>query len=110
MSTSNQTVKYIKIASTQDIKDGEIQQFTVQGKIIAVANIGGEFFAIDDTCTHAQCSLAEQGFLDGISIVCGCHGAMFDVTTGRVLSLPAPIDLRSYPVKVEQGYILVALS
>lgn len=97
----------IKVAETSDIPNGNIKSFTVSGKRIAIANVNGQFFAIDDTCTHAQCSLGDEGILDGSTIICGCHGASFDVASGKVLSLPAPKDVESYKVKVRQGNILV---
>jgi nitrite reductase/ring-hydroxylating ferredoxin subunit len=53
----------------------------VRGTRIAVANVGGTYYAFDDTCTHEQCSLAE-GDLAGTTVTCMCHGAEFDVRTG----------------------------
>jgi nitrite reductase/ring-hydroxylating ferredoxin subunit len=61
---------------------------------VAVANVGGELHAFDDTCTHRGCSLA-QGTLEGTVVTCPCHGSQFDVTTGAVVRGPA-----TEPVKV----------
>ena len=102
-------MSYIQVAKVSEIPKGSIKSFTTQGKKIAIANIDGEFFAIADTCSHEQCSLGTEGFLDGSSIICGCHGASFDVTNGKALSLPAPSDVVSYKIKVENGDVLIEL-
>lgn len=101
--------KYVKVLSLTDLPSGSMKTVMVRGKKIALANIGGEFFAVDDTCSHAQCSLGSEGFLDGNVVTCGCHGAQFDVTNGKVMSFPASTDVRSYPVKIEREDILVEI-
>lgn len=98
---------YVKIAAAGDIPPNTKKTVLWGGKKLAIANIDGTFFAVDDTCTHEECSLGTEGFLDGNSLVCGCHGSMFDVTTGKVLSLPAVVDLKTYEVKVENGEVWV---
>ena len=98
---------FVKIATTTEIRSGSMKTVLVSGRRIALANVDGEFFAIDDTCTHAECSLGSEGFLDGSIVTCGCHGSTFDVTTGKVLSLPAPSDVASFEMKVENGEIFV---
>jgi 3-phenylpropionate/trans-cinnamate dioxygenase ferredoxin subunit len=101
------TTRRVTVAKTSDIKPGELAAFDVEGVRIAVANTDGRFFAIDDTCTHEQCSLAGEGTLDGTVVTCGCHGAQFDVTTGAVLAPPAPEPVKSYPLHVDQGHLVV---
>lgn len=100
---------FTKALKTSELPSGIKKTVVLAGKKIALANVDGEFFAIDDTCTHEQCSLGTEGFLDGSVIVCGCHGAQFDVTNGKVLSLPAPTDVASYETKIEDDYVFVAL-
>ena len=75
---------------------------------IAVFRVGEEFFATDDTCTHAKFSLSE-GYIEGEEIVCALHEARFCLRTGRVLSPPATVALRTYAVKVEGDDILVEM-
>jgi nitrite reductase/ring-hydroxylating ferredoxin subunit len=101
------TTRFVTVAKTADIKPGELVAFEVEGVRIAVANADGRFFAIDDTCTHEQCSLAAEGTLEGTVVTCGCHGAQFDVTTGAVLAPPAPESIRAYPLHVDQGNLVV---
>jgi nitrite reductase/ring-hydroxylating ferredoxin subunit len=98
---------FVKTIPVAELSPGMKKTVVAAGKKLAIANVDGEFFAIDDTCTHEQCSLGTEGFLDGNVIICGCHGAQFDITDGKVLSLPAPTDVKSYETKVENGDILV---
>lgn len=100
---------FIKALSVSDIPLGSMKTVLVGGKKIAVANVDGEFFAIGDTCSHEQCSLGSEGFLDSNVVTCGCHGAQFDVTSGKVMSLPALTDVASYPVKIEGRDVMVAI-
>lgn len=96
------------IASTTDIENGAMKTFEIDGKKVAIAQLDGEYFAIADTCSHAQCSLGE-GFLDGKRVICPCHGSTFDVSSGKVLSLPATVNVASYPLKVEGNDILIQI-
>lgn len=98
---------FIKVARTTEIRLGGMKTVFVSGKKIAIANVDGEFFAIDDECSHEECSLGSEGFLDGNVVICGCHGSNFDVTTGKVLSLPAMTDVGRYDVKVDNGEIFI---
>ena len=102
-------VEFIAVIKTSELPSGSMKTVTVAGKRIAVANVDGEYFAVDDTCTHAQCALGSEGFLDGATITCGCHGAQFDATTGKVLALPAAADIPSYRVKVEGDEVMVSV-
>lgn len=101
------TTRSMTVARISDIKPGELGAFDVDGVRIAVANADGRYFAIDDTCTHEQCSLAAEGTLEGTVVTCGCHGAQFDVTTGAVLAPPAPEPVKSYPLHVDQGTLVI---
>jgi 3-phenylpropionate/trans-cinnamate dioxygenase ferredoxin component len=103
------TTRTVTIAKTSDVKPGELAVFEVGGVRIAVANADGRFFAIDDTCTHEQCSLAEEGTLEGTVVTCGCHGAQFDVTTGAVLAPPALEPVKAYPLRVDRDDLLVEI-
>jgi 3-phenylpropionate/trans-cinnamate dioxygenase ferredoxin component len=84
----------------------ELAAFDVSGNRIAIASVGGAFYAFGDTCTHQGCSLAE-GDLEGQIVTCPCHGSQFEVTTGDVLRGPAREPVRSYPVSLESGALRV---
>jgi 3-phenylpropionate/trans-cinnamate dioxygenase ferredoxin component len=99
--------KMVSVGKAAAIRPGELVAFDVDGVRIAVANAGGELFAVDEMCTHEQCSLVEEGTLDGTVVTCGCHGAQFDLTTGQVLAPPAVEPLKVYRVQVDAGEVVV---
>lgn len=97
----------IIVGKITDIPPGKMQKIAADGKEIIVVNIDGNFYAMNDTCTHAGASLSE-GNLDGHVVTCGWHGAKFDCKTGNLSAFPAKIkDLQSYKVTVESGNIFL---
>lgn len=96
----------IKIAETSAVAPGKVMYVQVEDKRLALCNVDGQFYLIDDVCTHDGGSL-DQGQLIGPLIECPRHGARFDVRTGRVRALPAILPLKTYPVTVEDGAVLV---
>lgn len=90
-----------------DISEGKLHKISIDGKDILVTNIGGSYYAMDDTCTHSGASLSE-GKLEGTSAICGWHGAQFDCKTGKLEKFPAKInDLKSYKVVVEADDVFI---
>lgn len=98
---------FVNVLKKSDLAPGKKKSVFVSGKRIMIANVGGEFFAMDDMCTHAGCSLGSEGSLDGSIVTCGCHGGQFDVKTGKVVALPPEIDEKVYDVKVEGDDVMV---
>ena len=96
----------VTVAKTSAIPDGQMKEFRIAGRVITVANVGGEYMAFDGICTHEHCSLA-GGFLDGFTLTCYCHGAQFDIRKGDVLAPPAKEPLSVYPVSVDGDNIQV---
>ncbi len=92
------------------IPDGGMVCVSISGKQIVIHRDGDSWHAFDDQCTHAECSLSAEGFIDGDAVVCGCHGASFDLTTGDVLSLPGTKALHTYPVRIDGDDILVTIT
>jgi len=90
---------FLKVAKTDEINPGQARLIDVKGQQIALFNIDGDFFAIDNMCTHEEASLAE-GEISGHEVTCPLHGAKFDVRTGEVLGPLAYDDVGSYPVRV----------
>ena len=99
---------FVTVAKTSDVEPGKVRVYEVNGRRIALCNVGGTFYAIDDVCTHDGGPL-DQGVLEGDQIECPRHGARFDVKTGRALTLPAVMPVRSYPVQVEGDEVRVAV-
>jgi 3-phenylpropionate/trans-cinnamate dioxygenase ferredoxin subunit len=91
--------KYVKAASTNEIAPGQARLVNLAGKEIALFNIEGTFFALENACTHEEGPLAE-GEIEGHEVTCPWHGARFDVRTGQVLSAPAFEDVAHYNVRV----------
>ncbi|KPK21079.1 MAG: hypothetical protein AMJ76_03685 [Dehalococcoidia bacterium SM23_28_1] len=99
---------FIKVAETSDIPAGRVKVVVVSDRHIALCNVDGQFYAVDDLCTHDGGSL-DQGELQGDVIECPRHGARFSVRTGKVLALPAVKALNTYPLTVEGSEIRVAV-
>jgi 3-phenylpropionate/trans-cinnamate dioxygenase ferredoxin subunit len=97
---------FVTVAKTTDIPVGQVRVFSVDGLEVAIANVDGAFYAIDDVCTHDGGPLGE-GTLFGDLVECPRHGARFDVKTGRVRALPAVVPVHTYVVKVEGDEIMV---
>lgn len=95
----DEQLEYIPVATTEEIKPGERMLMEIDGEPVAVFNIGGKYFAIKDVCSHDDGPVAE-GPLDGHQIECPRHGARFDIRNGKVLTLPAVVDIPAYPVRV----------
>ena len=98
---------FIKVATVGEIPPGSAKQVTLDGRKVAVVNVKGAIYAIDDVCTHEDESLS-AGPVVGEIITCPKHGSRFHLPTGRVLSLPAVRPVNTYAVKVEGDDILLA--
>jgi nitrite reductase (NADH) small subunit/3-phenylpropionate/trans-cinnamate dioxygenase ferredoxin subunit len=90
---------FVKVATVQEVPPGKSKQAKAGGKTLAIFNVNGTFFAIDDTCPHRGASLWE-GEIEGPYVTCPWHAATFDVTTGAHLSPPARSDVACYKVQV----------
>ena len=93
-----------KIGGTDDIQAGNARSYQVGEERIAVCNVSGTFYAINDVCTHDGGPL-DQGVLEGAVITCPRHGAKFDVITGEAVQMPAVIPVKTYPVEIEDDTI-----
>jgi 3-phenylpropionate/trans-cinnamate dioxygenase ferredoxin subunit len=103
--------EFVQAAKTTDIPDESGVCVNVNGRRVALFHVGEAFYAIDDTCTHEEASLSEGTLYldeDEPQIECPKHGAIFDIATGQVLSLPAVKSVNSYETKVEGDDILVS--
>lgn len=101
--------EFHKIAAADELAPGEIKQYTVEDRPVALCNVSGEFHAFEDICTHQFAHLSEGEF-EGERVKCPLHGASFDVKTGEAKSLPAVKPVPKHEVKVEGGNIYVALN
>ncbi len=100
--------EFVKVAKASEIAPGEARAVEAGGKRIALFNVDGTFYAIDDTCTHKGGPLSE-GMVVDTEVTCPWHGAVYDVTSGAVLGAPAPRAVARYNVRVEGEDIEIEL-
>jgi 3-phenylpropionate/trans-cinnamate dioxygenase ferredoxin subunit len=94
------------VAATEAFGPGEVRVVDVDGTQVAVFNIEGAYYAIEDVCTHDGGELA-SGSLEGDEVVCPRHGARFCVRTGEAMSAPAWEPTATFPVRVDNGMVQV---
>src|SRR5215470_16479185 len=99
----------VVVGKTTEIGPGDRKIIQAEGTFIAVFNVGGKYYAIEDVCSHDDGPVAE-GDLDGFEIECPRHGARFDIRNGRVLSFPAITSIRSFNVAVNGDEVVVDVS
>lgn len=91
------------------LKIGKTKRLTLAtGKRILLCNVDGEFYAVDDQCTHGDASLY-LGCLKGERIHCSLHGGEFNVKTGEAVMEPAEVPLKTYAVSLEKGRIYITV-
>jgi nitrite reductase (NADH) small subunit/3-phenylpropionate/trans-cinnamate dioxygenase ferredoxin subunit len=99
--------EFVKVATTDQLTPGQGMTIQVNGEYVALFNVDGTFYAIDDTCPHSGGPLG-QGFLEDCVVTCPWHGWRFNVTTG-VSPIVSSISVKKYEVTVEGNDVLVAV-
>jgi nitrite reductase/ring-hydroxylating ferredoxin subunit len=99
-------MKYIKVASTKNLPSGEKINAKIGNKEILVINLNDNYYAIGNICTHKGCKLSNGTLIEG-KIECPCHGSVFDIKNGKVMSGPAKKSEPVFKVKIEGDQILV---
>ncbi len=94
----------VKVLKLSEIVENTSNLVEVGDKKIAVFNVGGKIYAIDDTCSHAEASLSEGEVFDCI-VECPLHGAEFDLKTGEATTLPATKPVITYKTDVDDEYL-----
>jgi len=97
---------WLDVAAADELPPGAKKLIESEAGPIAVFNVDGEFFAIEDLCSHDGGDLA-SGRCDGDQIICPRHGARFCIRTGKALTRPAYEDIETFPVQVEAGVVQV---
>ena len=98
----------ITLGKTSEIEEGQGKCFVANGAKIAVFKQDGEFYALDDLCTHADAPLSD-GWLNKGCVACPWHGAEFDLKTGAAMNLPATEPVKTYKVTVEGDDLKIEL-
>ena len=96
----------IALCRTEEIAPGTALKVETAGLTLAVFNLNGHFFAMDDACSHGPGSLSE-GYIEGEEIECDFHNGRFNIKTGEVTSPPCMIAQKIYPVTVADGQVFI---
>jgi 3-phenylpropionate/trans-cinnamate dioxygenase ferredoxin component len=99
--------RYVRVCRVMEISPGTAKMVKVEGKLIAIFNLNGNFFATEDNCPHEGGPLS-SGFIEGENVICPWHGATFHIIGGKTLEPPAgekmgpPVDkgVACYPVRI----------
>jgi 3-phenylpropionate/trans-cinnamate dioxygenase ferredoxin subunit len=97
---------FVRVASVKELKAGEMKPVEAGGMEILLVNLGGEFYAIGNRCTHMSCLLSD-GKIEGENVRCWCHGSVFNVKTGGVFEGSARKPEPVFQVRVEGGQVFV---
>jgi metal-sulfur cluster biosynthetic enzyme/nitrite reductase/ring-hydroxylating ferredoxin subunit len=100
--------EFQRVIDAGEVPDPGKTLVEVEGEMVALFHVGGQFYALDDVCTHDGGPLAD-GELRDHKIACPRHGAKFDIRTGAALTMPAVRPTRAHEVKVEAGGVWVRL-
>jgi 3-phenylpropionate/trans-cinnamate dioxygenase ferredoxin subunit len=102
--------EFVRVAKVEEIPEGTARAFTVNGEMVAVVCCNGEFYAVNNICSHQYAEM-DQGDVDtdDCTLECPLHGSRFSLETGRPLSLPAIVPIATYPVQIVGDEIQVAV-
>lgn len=95
-------------AALDALPDEDVIALQVQDRELAFYAVDGQVYVTDNVCTHGHARLSD-GFLEGTEIECPLHQGRFDVCSGKAMCAPLTVDLRTYPVRIEDGRVYVNL-
>lgn len=98
--------EWVNVGSLEEIPPGQHKTIDINEVMIAVFNLDGKFYAIEDVCTH-EGGVLTGGTVESNVITCPRHGAQFDIRTGDVLAPPAYEPVATFPVRVHEGMVQV---
>ncbi len=99
----------VAVCKTDEVDDGSAVKVETEGLELAVFNLGGEFYVMEDQCSHGPGSLSE-GFVEGEEIECDFHNGRFNIKTGEPTAPPCLVAQKIYPVTVEDGTIFIDIA
>jgi 3-phenylpropionate/trans-cinnamate dioxygenase ferredoxin subunit len=101
-------MRFVSVARVDDMPDNSMRMVEVADRLVLLIRQGGEFYCLDDVCTHDGGTLSD-GRLDEHAVICPRHGARFDIRTGAALTMPATEDTMTYTVRVVGQDVQVGL-
>jgi nitrite reductase/ring-hydroxylating ferredoxin subunit len=99
---------FTKVATIEELPAGTARAVVINGRKLALFNLGGNLYAIEDTCPHRGAPLSE-GECDGTTVICPWHGASFDLSSGAVLSPPASSGVMAFKVQLVGNEVQIEL-
>lgn len=108
MESAKQSGEFQRACKVDQVPEGGRKVVELGDRVVVIFRLDGEFYALDDLCTHDGGPLAE-GPLDGYCVVCPRHGARFDIRDGRALTMPATRATASHQLKVEGDQLWIRL-
>lgn len=96
------------VMRANELAPGEVKRVELDGRGIALFNIEGRYYAIEDRCTHMRARLSD-GYVEGGIVECPLHFGKFDIRTGKAVSAPCTVDVRTYTVERDGDSISVVL-
>lgn len=109
MTETSAPAGFFAVARTGDVPSGWVLRTSAGGRDIALSNKDGEFYALDNSCTHAGGPLAPNRLSPACTLECPWHAAVFDARSGEVISGPAVKPAKTYPVEVHDGTVYVSV-
>jgi nitrite reductase/ring-hydroxylating ferredoxin subunit len=97
----------VELCSADEVAVGAALKVEKEGLVLAVFNVDGEFYVLDDLCTHGPGSLSE-GYIEGDVVECNFHNGQFNIRTGEVVSPPCMVPVKTYAVTVTDGRVTIA--
>ena len=96
----------VELCATGEVAEGAALKVETNGLTLAVFNVDGEFYVMDDNCTHGPGSLSE-GYIEGDVVECNFHNGQFNIRTGEVVSPPCMVPIKTYAVDVVDGRVTI---
>ncbi len=99
----------VVVGKTSEVQDGKLMHITAGGKEIVVTKLDGNYYAMDNVCSHAGANLHE-GELNNNELTCPWHGARWDIKTGNLISFPQKLKpLQSHEISIEKDTLYVEI-
>jgi nitrite reductase/ring-hydroxylating ferredoxin subunit len=105
---SGNAMPRLELCQAADVADGTALKVETEGLVLAVFNVDGEYYVLDDACTHGPGSLSE-GYIEGDVVECNFHNGQFNIRTGEVVLPPCIIPMKTYPTTVEDGKVYIEM-
>ena len=111
MTSLDAAVAFVRVVHADELRDGELMPVEIDGTPVVLVRHRGEFFAVQNNCSHRDFPLSEAGFdpRDGV-LVCAWHGGCFDVRTGDAVVPPATEPVETFPVRVRDRWVEIGLT